>query len=62
MERRYQNLAAAAHRAAEHVPEGKGGGVSAWDAFVEAFEAELAKDGIRIVHVGKPAPAHSAGD
>lgn len=62
MERRDLKLAEAAHRAAEHIPEGKGGGVSAWDTFVKAFEAELAKDGIRIVRVGKAARAHSAGD
>lgn len=62
MDAHERNLAAAAHRAAEHAPERKRGGVSAWEAFVEAFEAELAKDGIRIVHVGNAARAHSAGD
>ena len=61
MDQRDLNLAQAAHRAAEHTPEGKGAGVSAWDGFVEAFLAELAKDGFEIVRVGKAARAPSAG-
>ena len=40
------------------MPEGKGGGVSAWDAFVEAFEAELAKEGYRIERFRGPANTH----
>ena len=62
MERRDLKLAEAAHRAAGHMPEGRGGGVSAFEAFVEALEAELGKDGIRIVRVGEAARAHPAGD
>ena len=62
MDQRDLNLAEAAHRAAEHIPEGKGGGVSAWDAFTKALEAELAKDGFEIVRIGKQARAPSAGD
>ena len=62
MDEHERNLAAAAHRAAGRLPEGKGGGVQAWDAFVEVLEAELGKAGIRIVRVRKAARAPSAGD
>ena len=61
MDQRDLNLTEAAKRAAEHIPEGKGGGVSAWDAFVEALEAELKKEGYRIERFREPAKAPSAG-
>ena len=64
MEDRDLNLAEAARRAAEHMPgsEERGAGVSAWGAFVEALEAELAAEGYRIERFRGPARGHSAGD
>lgn len=64
MDQRDQNLAEAAKRAAEHMPgsEERGEGVSAWGAFVQALEAELAAEGYRIERFRGPARAPSAGD
>ncbi len=64
MDERDLNLAEATRWAAEHMPSGeeRGGGVSAWDDFVEALEAELLAEGYRIERFSEPARAPSAGD
>ena len=64
MEKRDLNLAEAAHKAAAHLPRvrERGAGVAAFDAFIEAFEAEIEKQGYRIERVRGPVRWHSAGD
>ncbi len=64
MDERDQKLAQAAQRTAEHLPagQGRGAGVSAYDPFVEAFDAELEVAGYRIKRVRGAARAPSAGD
>lgn len=64
MEKHDLELAEAVSKAAEHFPtgQGRGAGVQAYDDFAEALERELAAMGLQIEHVGRPAPAHSAGD
>ncbi len=64
MEERDQNLAQATQRAAGHLPkgQGRGAGVSAYDAFAVAFEAVLVAAGYRIGRIRGAAGAPLAGD
>lgn len=61
MDQRDLDLVQAAHRAAEHMPEGKVEGVSAWEGFVRALEAELAAEGYRIERFRGPARGDDLG-